>query len=123
MIKVTSSNDEQDNDEKEILVGRERRKENILVPYPILGIIFAIVVQSMGALWWASGFSSSVSVKLDYLQKTQAEVGQAVIDGSRNRYSLSDASRDWSFNDKRLTVIESELEKLKDWYSNLRHQK
>lgn len=115
-----SSDNRESDEEKEILIGRERRKENILVPHSVLGIVFAIVVQSMGAIWWASGFSSSVSVKLDYLQKTQTDLTQTVIDGTKNRYTTFDAERDWSYNEKRLSSIESDIKILKDKLSDIR---
>lgn len=103
------AHEEENEDEKEILIGKDRRKENIMVPYSVLGIIFAIVVQTMGALWWASGFSSSVSVKLDYLQKGQTELSSAILDSDKSRYTLSDAQKDWAVNEKRLSALEAEV--------------
>ena len=97
-------------DTKEILVGSERRKENIMIPYSMVGLVAAIIFQTMGAIWWASG----VSVKLDYLQKTQAEFAQTIIEGTKNRYTSIDASRDFMVNDKRISKLEDDIEKLKE---------
>lgn len=97
-------------DDRELLVGSERRKENIMIPYSMVGLVAAIIFQTMGAIWWASG----VSVKLDYLQKTQTEFAQTVVENTKNRYTSIDSARDMLVIDKRISKVEEDVEKLKE---------
>lgn len=96
--------------EKGFIVGEEKRKENIMIPYSIVGVIFAIILQTFGAIWWASG----VSVKLDFMQKAQIELSTLIYESGKNRYSSLDAQRDWANNDRRITKIETDLALLRD---------
>lgn len=94
--------------------GEERRKENISLPQSIIGVIIAIVFQTMGAVWWAS----SVTVKLDFLKQTQSDFSSAIIEGTRNRYTSEDAERDWKINERRLLAIEQDIKSLRDKFYN-----
>lgn len=82
-----------------------KKIETVMIPYSVLGVIFAIILQTMGAIWWASG----ITFKIDYLQKTQAEFNQSILEGTKNRYTSVDASRDWNANEKRLGGIEADI--------------
>ncbi len=87
-----------------------KKLETVMIPYSVLGVIFTIILQTMGAIWWASG----ITFKIDYLQKTQAEFNQSILEGTKNRYTSLDASRDWNNNEKRLNGIESEIKIIQD---------
>lgn len=89
----------------EELTGEVRKIETVMIPYSVLGVIFAIVLQTMGAIWWASG----ITIKIDFLQKSQQEFTQTIIDGTRNRYTSLDASRDWALNEKRIVKVEEDI--------------
>lgn len=83
----------------------EKRRDNIMIPYSLIGVIVAVLLQTMGAVWWSSG----VSVKLDYQQRSIADLTQTVIDGTKNRYTALDAEKDWSANERRLAAAETEI--------------
>lgn len=85
-------------------------KEDIMIPYSMIGLIFAIILQSMGAVWWSSG----VNVKLDYLQKSQTELATQLTTASQNKYTSLDAARDWANNDKRAELDELTVKALSD---------
>lgn len=87
---------------------QERRKENLMIPYSMIGVVMSIVIQTMGAIWWASG----VNVKLDYIQKTQVDFAQTIYEGTKNRYTSLDAFKDWTENNKRIDTIEKDLKEL-----------
>lgn len=95
---------------EELMVGPERRKENVMIPYSMLGLIATIIFQTMGAIWWASG----VSVKLDYLHRTQIDLTEIVSEGNKNKYSSIDAAKDWDSNNARIEKLENELYSLKE---------
>ena len=85
-----------------------KKIETVMIPYSVLGVIFAIILQTMGAIWWASG----ITFKIDYLQKTQQEFNQSILEGTKNRYTSIDATRDWNTNEKRLGSIEADIKSI-----------
>lgn len=42
--------------------GKERRSEGIRIPYPLLGIMFTLIIQTLGGVWWAS----AMNAKMEY---------------------------------------------------------
>ena len=77
----------------------------IRVPYSILSVFVFLIFQTIGAIWWAATQTANMSFVKDTLLKMQS--------GIEAGYRASDATRDWSLNDKRISKIESDLEALK----------
>ncbi len=85
--------------------GKERRGEGISIPYPLLGIMFTLIIQTLGGVWWAS----AINAKMEYLNLGQKNMESAISLAATNRYTSSDAARDWAANDRRLTIIENSM--------------
>lgn len=85
--------------------GKERRAEGVSIPYPLIAIVFTLIIQTLGGVWWAS----AMNAKMEYLQDGQAKLEIAIINASSNRYTSLDASRDWAVNERRLNSIESTI--------------
>ena len=85
--------------------GKERRSEGISIPYPLLGIMFTLIIQTLGGVWWAS----AMNAKMEYLNLGQKNMEAAISTAAVNRYTSSDAARDWAANDRRLTIIENSI--------------
>lgn len=83
--------------------GKERRAEGVSIPYPLLGIMFTLVLQTLGGVWWAS----AMSAKLGYLNDGQVKLETAITTIGINRYTTVDAARDLAGYDRRFTVLEA----------------
>lgn len=83
----------------------ERRIESLNIPYPLIGVIFALVLQTVGGVWWASSMNTSMT----YLKAGQAEMNIAITNAGANRYTSVDASRDWAVNDRRILSLENNV--------------
>lgn len=85
--------------------GKERRSEGLNIPYPLLGIMFTLIIQTLGGVWWAS----AMNAKMEYLNLGQKNMEAAISTAATNRYTSSDAARDWAANDRRINNIESSI--------------
>jgi hypothetical protein len=85
--------------------GKERRSEGISIPYPLLGIMFTLIIQTLGGVWWAS----SINAKMEFLGLGQKNMEAAIASSAINRYTSVDAARDWATNERRLAVIEDAI--------------
>lgn len=83
----------------------ERRAEGLNIPYPLLGIMFTLIIQTLGGVWWAS----AMSAKLGFMNDGQIKLEKAIGEASLNRYTSLDASRDLATYDRRLNIIESTI--------------
>lgn len=79
---------------------------SVTIPYPLLSIVVVLVVQTMGGIWWAS----AMNAKMGYLQGGQEKLEIAINLGTKDRYTLLDAQRDWTVNDRRMDALEHGLE-------------
>lgn len=84
-------------------IEQQNLKTYMRLPYSVLGIFVAMVVQTFGAGWWAS----SMSTKIDYLQTQVTTLTSTNNNNSKDHYILED-------NSKRLDKIEDILAK-KNW--------
>lgn len=87
--------------------GKERRAEAVNIPYPILGVIITLVIQTIGGVWWAS----SMNTNMKYLNDGQSKLEKLISESSALRYTSIDASRDWAANERRINVIEGTIER------------
>ena len=46
----------------------------VRVPYSVLTIVIAILVQTLGAVWWAAGFSGSMTQQVLAMQTTLTQM-------------------------------------------------
>ena len=89
---------------------KNMRNNYFKVPYAFTGLLCFLIIQTGGAIWWASGQST----KSDFILQTQQEIRIAVKENSQNRYTSIQAQDDWRSNDSRLKVIEKDVEELKN---------
>lgn len=82
------------------------RKDTINIPYPMLAIVFTLVVQTLGGVWWAS----AMNAKMEFLQALLNKLEISVNLSTKDRYTSQDAVRDWSANDRRVSSLESLVE-------------
>ena len=54
-----------------------------------------VVIFLLGQLLWAIWWASAVTTKLDQLARDTDEIEQAINVGMRDRYTGTDADRDW----------------------------
>lgn len=95
--------------------GKERRQEGVSIPYPLLGIMFTLVLQTLGGVWWASAMSS----KLGYLNDGQSKLEAAITAVGINRYTTVDAARDLAGYDRRFTILEANVNENKKLLTEL----
>ena len=69
------------------------------------GVLFAILLQSYGAIWWAAQISAS----LQTLKETSARQAQAIVELTSDKYSAKQAEKDSEAISVRLKDIEARL--------------
>lgn len=85
-----------------------RRKESWHVGKEIpLALLFAIFLQTAGAIWWAASFSATVTQKLDNLSYQVASL-------TADKYSQHDAARDFALVDEKMQNLNKEITQLKE---------
>lgn len=75
-----------------------------------LAMLFAIMLQTGAAIWWAASFSATVTAKLDDLSSQVAAL-------TADRYSQHDAMRDQALINEKIDNLKSQVEDLK-WRRN-----
>ena len=85
-------------------------KGYLKVPTALIGVFIFMTMQTLGAVWWASGQST----KLDFIKQNQDELKVIVKEKMDDRYTLERSKIDWSANNIRINIIEVKLEQLKE---------
>jgi len=80
-----------------------------------LAMLFAIVIQTLAAVWWAASFSATVTTKLDDLSNQVAAL-------TADKYTQGDAGRDQALINERIENIKQRVENL-EWQQVQRKQK
>jgi len=80
-------------------------EKGFVIRFELLGLIFAIVVQTIAAVAWGS----ALTTKVDFTQKAIADLYIAIKDSGTNRYTSKDADRDFSAVEKRLDNHEQRI--------------
>lgn len=87
----------------------ERRKEaGFLIRYELLGIIAIMILQLVGAIWWASSMSSDVR----YMRADMIRLTSTIDKASADRYRSTDAQKDFFAVYQRLERNEARILKL-----------
>lgn len=101
------------NEEEPVL--ERRTNAGFIIRFELLGVLGAIIIQTLTAVWWGS----AVSTKLDYTQQAITELKSNVDARTTDRYTAKDAERDLgaintriSSNDQRITFLERRNAKL-----------
>lgn len=82
--------------------------KGFIVRYELLGIIAIMIIQFCGAIWWASSMASEVR----YVRSDLTKLTLAVENGTRDRYSASDAKKDFEYVNLRISANESRISAL-----------
>lgn len=69
-------------------------------------MLFAIVIQTMAAVWWAASFSATVTTKLDDLSNQVASL-------TADKYTQHDALRDQALVSEKIENLKREVEEVK----------
>lgn len=95
--------------------GKERRQEGVNIPYPLLGIMFTLIIQTLGGVWVASSMKS----ELGFLNEGQKKLEKTIGEASINRYTSFDAARDLTSFDRRINAIEATVNENKKVITDL----
>lgn len=71
-----------------------------------LAMLFAILVQTGAAIWWAASFSATVTTKLDDLSNQVAAL-------TADKYTQHDAIRDQALLNEKIENLKLQVEDLK----------
>lgn len=85
----------------------ERRQDQWHVGKEIpLAMLFAILVQTGAAIWWAASFSATVTTKLDDLSNQVAAL-------TADKYTQHDAIRDQALMNEKIENLKRQMEDMK----------
>lgn len=90
----------------------ERRAQGFVIRYELLGILVAIVVQTLAVVWWGGAFQATVTTKMDYMRGDIMTLKSDLKDSITDRYTAKDANRDLSFLNKRIDKNEDRIQQL-----------
>lgn len=78
-----------------------------------IAMLFAVAIQTGGALWWAASFSATVTAKLDSLSMQVAAL-------TADKYSMHDAEKDQALVNEKLDNLKTRMDKMesKSWRKN-----
>lgn len=85
-------------------------KSYLKVPYPLLGLFTFMIMQTFAAGWWAS----AMATKMDVLQDNLAKLELSVQQRTNDRYTSSEATKDFYVRDAKILRIEADIEKMKE---------
>lgn len=71
-----------------------------------LAMLFAILVQTGAAIWWAASFSATVTTKLDDLSNQVAAL-------TADKYTQHDALRDQALINEKIDNLKRQVEDIK----------
>lgn len=72
-----------------------------------LAMLFAVLIQTMAAVWWAASFSATITGKLDNLSYQVASL-------TADKYSQHDAARDFALIEEKLRSTTQDINQLKE---------
>jgi hypothetical protein len=71
-----------------------------------LAMLFAILIQTGAAIWWAASFSATVTTKLDDLSNQVAAL-------TADKYTQHDALRDQALMNEKIDNLKRQMEDMK----------
>lgn len=84
----------------------ERRVTNgFVVRFELLGVLLAIIVQTITAVWWGA----TVTTKMDYMQQAVAGLKIELNSTMSDRYTNKDAIKDFAVINDRITRTENRI--------------
>ena len=91
----------------------EVKKSGFIIRYELMGVIAMMIIQSLTAVWWASGISTNVK----FMAEEMKELKVAMAAGTADRYRGSDAAKDREVINDRIAGVEQRVQKLFDYGS------
>lgn len=104
-----------DNDGKLIREGSARADEvkvgnGVVIRYELMGVIAMMIIQSLTAVWWASGISTNVRFMADEMKELKSSIAAGAID----RYTSAEASKDREVMSDRINSLEKRMQSIVD---------
>jgi hypothetical protein len=80
----------------------------IIIRYELVGVIVMMLIQSLTAVWWASGVTANMKYLTDEIKDIKASIAAGTVD----RYKGSDAAKDREVLNDRINAIDRRLQSI-----------